>query len=98
MFNKILILLTSLWLILTLTACSPSTEDIAKEVRVNMAGQFSLNQQYRHLDIQIQNLVVTHVRDNEYNGILSVTERGIPRTYSVQIFHDGKTLQWQIRS
>lgn len=89
--------MATILLICSLTACSPSIEDITQTVRSSMEQEFKANLQYHSFGLRINDLTVTHVRDNEYRGILKVTEQGLPKTYSVDIIYDGKTVQWQIR-
>lgn len=97
MFKKITFIFAAFFACLFITACSPSTEDIAAEVRAGIEKQFE-RPEVRIYNVKITNLTVTHIQGNQYKGILEVTENGRPQTYVVEIIHDGKTVQWEVKT
>ncbi len=79
---------------LLLGACSYSTDDLAKEVRANMAETLSQDAGTAHVEITDFNLV--HIDGKQYRGILKTTEHGQKFTYTVNVTFDGKNFMWEI--
>lgn len=85
----------TLALTLVLTGCSASTEDLAKEVRANMAETFAQDMTTRH--IQITDFTLIHEDGKKYKGLLNTMERGQKFIYSVDVTYDGDTFMWQVQ-
>lgn len=87
---KQLFLVSVLSVAAVLAACSPSTEDLAREVQTNMEEKLSGEQ------IEIIGFMLTHKGGNEYRGILETKEPHGEFTYSVEVIYDGRAFSWEI--
>lgn len=94
MVNKTLT--RSLFLIfaaLLFTACSLSTEQLADEVKKDMAN----NAEFKAKGVTVKEFTLVHKSGNEYDGLLVATEPTGEFTYKVDVTYDGSTLQWKLR-
>ena len=78
-----------------LIGCSPSTEDLAKDVRANISKQFE--DQFPG-QIEIISLDLVHKGGNEYTGILETNEPNGKFTYAVDVVSDGERFSWELRN
>jgi IS5 family transposase len=89
---KQLVFVPSLALFVLLSACSISTDDLAKEV------QASIQQKFSGKGIQVKKLTLVHKGGNNYTGILVTNEYGVfEGRYSVDVVYDGNNYSWQTR-
>lgn len=93
MFKPLLASLT-LALSLSLSGCGTSTEDLAEEVRSNMAETFAQDATTRH--IKIKDFTLIHEDGKKYKGLLKTSENGTEFTYSVDVTYDGSSFIWQV--
>ena len=70
-------------------ACSPSTEDLTKQV------QQSMNEKFQGTGIIIDSLTLTKKGGNEYTGVLETKEPDGDFTYRVNVVSDGESFTWQ---
>jgi len=87
-FNRFFVVLM---LALSLSACSPSTEDIAREVRANIEEYFSEDS-----GVEVREFNLVHKGGNEYRGILKTKEPAGEFTYSVEVIYDGNMFSWKV--
>jgi len=78
--------------LMLLTACSVSTEDLAKDV------QASMEEKFKGENITIKSFMLTHKGGNEYKGILETKEPNGEFVYSVEVIYDGKAFSWEINN
>ena len=87
--NRFLIVFV-LSIIVFLSACSASTEELANEVQASMESELAGE------GIEIKSFDLTHKGGNEYRGILQTSEPYGDFTYSVEVIYDGRTFSWEI--
>ena len=78
-------------LLVAMTACAPSTEDLTKDVRASMESKFTPK------GITVKSLVLTKKGGNEYAGVLETQEPNGAFTYTVEVISDGKTMTWKVK-
>lgn len=88
---KRFILFSFLTVLVFLSACSASTEELASEVQASMEAEFAGE------GIEIQSFDLTHRGGNEYRGILKTREPHGEFTYTVEVIYDGRTFSWEVR-
>jgi hypothetical protein len=81
-----------LFAVLTLFACSLSTEELADNVKENMKEQFTPK------GITVKSLMLSKKAGNEYTGILETIEPNGAFTYAVEVIYDGNTFTWQVKN
>ncbi|MBK7867192.1 MAG: hypothetical protein IPJ75_09485 [Ignavibacteriales bacterium] len=93
MVNKTLT--RSLFLIfaaLLFTACSLSTEQLADEVKKDMAN----NAEFKSRGVTVKEFTLVHKSGNDYEGLLVATESNGEFTYKVDVTYDGSKLTWKL--
>ena len=88
--KKIRALTTSVLIVLSIAACSLSTEDLVVEVKKSMEEK--LNPE----GININSLILTKKGGNVYSGVLETTEPNGNFTYSVEVIYDGNNMTWKV--
>ena len=78
-------------LLVAMTACAPSTEELTKQVRASMESK------YASTGVTIKSLVLTKKGGNEYVGVLETQEPNGAFTYTVEVISDGKNITWQTK-
>lgn len=74
-----------------LTACTPSTDELAAEVRSDIESRLDGQ------GITITSFLLSHRGGNEYAGILETQEPLGQFTYAVDVVYDGRSFTWEIR-
>jgi len=85
------LLATVMILIAGTISCSVSTNDLAAEVKQNMA--LKLNPE----GISVTSLILTKKGGNVYSGVLDTKEPEGEFTYTVEVIYDGQNMTWEIK-
>jgi len=88
----IILILASLWAI---SSCRPSTDQVAKEVRQYIIEDFAEKGFSEYID-SIGHLVVVHVSNNNYEGVLDVVIDNETYKLPVHIVRDNKNTMYEV--
>lgn len=80
-------------MLLFVTSCSLSTNELAEEVKTSMQETWKKE---GVTGIKIESFLLTHKGGNEYSGILETNEEGEKFKYTVEVIYDGENMQWEI--
>ena len=80
-------------MLLFVTSCSLSTNELAEEVKTSMQETWKKE---GVTGIKIESFLLTHKGGNEYSGILETNEEGEKFKYTVEVIYDCENMQWEI--
>ena len=89
-------LLTALLMLLSVTNCSKSPNDLAEEVKIDMQKIFNSDPDIKPHQLTVTGVTVVKESENKYNGIAVVSKNGKPYSASVSITYDGDNLLWEL--
>jgi len=92
-FMKVITMGLFLSMLLLVTSCKLSTNELAEEVKISMLETWEKD---GITGVTIESLILTHKADNEYSGILITIEDGEKMTYTVKVIYDGENMQWEV--
>ena len=80
-------------LLLFFVSCKLSKDDLTEEVKSSMEETWKKE---GLSDIKIEDFTLTHVKGNEYSGLLEFIKEGEHFKSSVKVLYDGESMQWEI--
>lgn len=84
-------------LTLALLGCSPSTEEVASNVKHSVEANFETNTQYRDYKLSVQSVTLVHEKDGRYQGMVTVVFEGEDHKLPISVLTDHTNTIWEIK-
>lgn len=84
-------------LTLALLGCSPSTEEVAANVKRSVEANFETNTQYQDFKLSVQSVTLVHEKDGRYQGMVTVVFEGEEHKLPISVLTDHTNTIWEIK-
>lgn len=91
---KVKMIVASMLLALSLTACSPSPTDITDSVKQSLQETLNTDSDYAEYDLTVGDIELIKIGDNEYKALADIYLDGVKNTVPLDVYTEGNIFEF----